>query len=136
MGSHSAIPIETNSPQVSRPKLRWSWVNFLRGMEESMFEGTGNSLLLGMSWLAGLACAPVAWAQQGPTPGQNVNMVSGTKWPGGDPFLERQNEPSIAVSTRNPLHLLAGANDYRSVDFPISDVLPAEAAGDAWLGVF
>ena len=48
--------------------------------------------------------------------GQNVNMVSGTKWPTGDPFLQRQNEPSMAVSTRNPMHLLSGANDYRSVD--------------------
>ena len=32
--------------------------------------------------------------------GPNVNMVSGTTWPDGDPFLQRQNEPSIAVSTR------------------------------------
>ena len=40
--------------------------------------------------------------------GQNVNMVSGTEWPFGDPFKQRQNEPSVAVSTRNPLHLLAG----------------------------
>src|SRR5260370_2872042 len=101
-----------------------------------MFERPRNSLLLGMSLLAGLACAPVAWGQKGPTRGQHVNMVSGTKWPGGDPFLQRQNEPSIAVSTRNAQHLLAGANDYRTVDLPISDVLPAEDAGDAWLGVF
>src|SRR5260370_28075970 len=101
-----------------------------------MFERARNYLLLGMSLLAGLACAPIAWAQKGPTRGQNVNMVSGTKWPGGDPFLQRQNEPSIAVSTRNAQHLLAGANDYRTVDLPISDVLPAEDAGDAWLGVF
>src|SRR5260370_1955 len=101
-----------------------------------MFERPRNSLLLGMSLVAGLACAPVAWAQQGPTPGQNVNMVSGTKWPGGDPFLQRQNEPSIAVSTRNAQHLLAGANDYRTVDLPLSDILPAEEAGDAWLGIF
>ena len=42
-------------------------------------------------------------------PGRNVNMVAGTKWPDGDPFLQRQNEPSIAASTRNPLHLFAGA---------------------------
>ena len=24
-------------------------------------------------------------------PGRNVNMVAGTKWPEGDPFLQRQN---------------------------------------------
>ncbi|HEY1336982.1 MAG TPA: putative Ig domain-containing protein, partial [Bryobacteraceae bacterium] len=66
-------------------------------------------------------------------PGRNVNMVSGTKWPDGDPFLQRQNEPSMAVSTRNPLHLLAGANDYRTVDLP---GLPDRETGDAWLGVF
>src|SRR5215472_15464161 len=73
---------------------------------------------------------------QVPVPGQNVNMVSGTKWPGGDPFLQRQNEPSLAVSSRNTLHLLAGANDYRTVDLPISDTVPGSLAGDAWLGVF
>ncbi|HKF44352.1 MAG TPA: Ig-like domain repeat protein [Thermoanaerobaculia bacterium] len=73
---------------------------------------------------------------QTPAAGQNVNMVSGTSWPGGDPFLQRQNEPSIAVSSRNPLHLLAGANDYRTVDLPVSDTVPGSLAGDAWLGVF
>src|SRR5687767_842059 len=67
-------------------------------------------------------------------PGKNVNMVAGTDWPGGDPFLQRQNEPSIAVSSRNILHLLAGANDYRTVDLP---GLPGDKpTGDAWLGVF
>src|SRR4029077_168383 len=69
---------------------------------------------------------------------QNVNMVSGIQYPGGDPFLRQQNEPSIAVSTRNPLHLLAFANDYRGVDIPF--LAPAgpdnEERGDAWLGVF
>ena len=30
-------------------------------------------------------------------PGRNINMVSGTKLPGGDPYLQRQNEPSLAV---------------------------------------
>jgi hypothetical protein len=78
-------------------------------------------------------CA-TAFAQ---TPGQNTNMVSGTTFPGGDPFLQRQNEPSVAVSTRNPQHILAGANDYRTVDLPASDTLPGPAVtGDAWLGVF
>ena len=61
-------------------------------------------------------------------------MVSGTQWPGGDPFLQRQNEPSMAVSSRNPLHLVAGDNDYRSVDLPF--VTGAEETGDAWLGFF
>jgi len=76
---------------------------------------------------------PAAAQVQAPTPGQNVNMVSGTQWPGGDPFLQRQNEPSIAVSSRNPLHLLAGANDYRTVDL---NFFATRETGDAWLGVF
>jgi hypothetical protein len=77
-----------------------------------------------------------AWAQQ-PAAGPNVNMVSGTDWTTGDPFLQRQNEPSVAVSTRNTSHLLAGANDYRSVDFEelFGDV-NGEETPDAWLGVF
>ncbi|MGA3087639.1 MAG: putative Ig domain-containing protein [Terriglobales bacterium] len=67
--------------------------------------------------------------------GTNVNMVTGTQWPGGDPFLQRQNEPSMAVSSRNPLHMVAGDNDYRSVDLPAvsGEVAPT---GDAWLGWF
>lgn len=72
---------------------------------------------------------------QGPVPGTNINMVSGTQFPGGDPYLQRQNEPSMAVSTRNPQHLLAGANDYRSVDIPFPPDSGMET-GDAWLGVF
>jgi hypothetical protein len=74
--------------------------------------------------------------QPQPVPGQNINMVSGTSWPGGDPFLQRQNEPSMAVSSRNDLHLVAGANDYRTVDLPVSDTVPGSLAGDAWLGIF
>src|SRR5260370_1312292 len=61
-------------------------------------------------------------------------MVSGTNWTNGDPFLQRQNEPSIAVSSRNSSHLLAGANDYRTVDLP--GLLGIDERGDAWLGVF
>lgn len=64
--------------------------------------------------------------------GRNVNMVSGGSFPGGDPFLQKQNEPSLAISTRNPCHLLAGANDYRAVNLP---GLPDDKeVGDAWLG--
>ena len=91
------------------------------------------SLLLLVSVLFGLII--LTSPAQAQVPGQNINMVSGTKWPGGDPFLQRQNEPSMAVSTRNPLHLLAGANDYRTVDLPFSSSTAPEI-GDAWLGVF
>jgi len=66
-------------------------------------------------------------------PGRNVNMVAGTEWPNGDPYLQRQNEPSIGASTRNPLHLLAGSNDYRTVDLP---GLAEDETGDAWLGLY
>jgi hypothetical protein len=59
------------------------------------------------------------------TVGRNVNMVSGTTLPGGDPYLQRQNEPSIAASTRNPLHLLAGANDYRTVVTTAPSIYPS-----------
>ena len=74
----------------------------------------------------------LAWAQPtlvAPKVGPNVNMVSGTRFPEGDPFLTKQNEPSIAVSSRNPRHLLAASNDYRQVA-----VLTAEGlrGGKAW----
>jgi hypothetical protein len=67
-------------------------------------------------------------------PGKNINMVSGTSFPDGDPFLQRQNEPSVAVSSRNPAHLLAGANDYRTVDLP--GVTDPDEPADAWQGIF
>ena len=70
----------------------------------------------------------------GQSSGPSVNMVSGTGWTNGDPFLQRQNEPSLAVSTRNTLHLFGGANDYRSVD--IAGLAGQSERADAWLGVF
>jgi hypothetical protein len=81
-------------------------------------------------------------SDSGLSAGRNVNMASGTTFPEGDPYLQRQNEPSIAVSTRNPLHLLAGANDYRSLNIPFEDIIPGSDIQstaeyrDAWLGVF
>jgi uncharacterized protein YjbI with pentapeptide repeats len=88
--------------------------------------------IFGLACIAALVAVPPALGQ---VAGQNVNMVSGTKWPTGDPFLQRQNEPSMAVSTRNPMHILAGANDYRSVD--LETVLSGGVeTGDAWLGLF
>ncbi len=69
---------------------------------------------------------------QGPVPGANVNVISGNG-PDGDWTMQRQNEPSMSCSSRNPQHCLAGANDYRSVDIPF----PPDAnrvTGDAWLG--
>ena len=55
------------------------------------------------------ACVPVLCYAQFAE--QNVNMVSGQQWPGGDPFLRQQNEPSAAVSTRNSLHRVPCALD-------------------------
>lgn len=81
---------------------------------------------------AGIAISAASLLAQ--IPGRNVNMVSGDKWPNGDPYLQRQNEPSLAASTRNPLHLLGGSNDYRTVDLP---GLPDDGeTGDAWLGLY
>ena len=65
-----------------------------------------------------VACGMALTTISAQIPGRNVNMVAGNTWPDGDPYLQRQNEPSIGASTRNPLHLLAGSNDYRTVDLP------------------
>ncbi len=81
-------------------------------------------------------------AQQQMTAGININMVGGpasiSAGPpfriDGDPFLQRQNEPSMACSSRNPITCLAGANDYRLVDVP--GATGTQVTGDAWLGVF
>src|SRR6516165_10152895 len=109
-------------------------------MSRSKFVGYRHPsyCLLAAVFTAGLiALAITSRAQtQVPVAGRNVNMVAGTEWPGGDPYLQRQNEPSIAVSTRNPQHILAGANDYRTVDIPKDPDTSDEQKADAWLGLF
>ena len=85
-----------------------------------------------MRWFTPLVAMVITWASpalaQAPTPGRNVNMVT------VDPYLQKQNEPSLAVSSRNPCHVLAGANDYRTVNIP---GLPDDKeVGDAWVGLY
>src|SRR5258708_12025842 len=101
-------------------------------MEDWMRSSSCRGTLL--AFLAILLTGFAAPILRGQSAGPNVNMVSGTGWTNGDPFLQRQNEPSIAVSTRNTLHLFAGANDYRGVDLP--GLLGSTERGDAWLGLF
>src|SRR5438876_6820184 len=77
--------------------------------------------------------APFGAVAQAPQVGPNINMIQGTTWPAGDPMLTKQNEPSLAVSSLHPLHIIAGVNDYRLVDPVFS--LPDEEGGDAWVTV-
>ena len=90
--------------------------------------------------LVALAVVGVRVSAQQPqiVPGTNVNMVSGTTFPDGDPYLQRQNEPSSAVSTRNPLHILSGVNDYRTVDLPgpFDPLRGFKMNAEAWVGLF
>jgi len=72
---------------------------------------------------------------QVPQVGPNINMVSGTKWPYGDAFLTKQNEPSHAISSINSQHMLAGANDYRLVFNPLAEPDNPDGGGDAWVYV-
>jgi hypothetical protein len=98
---------------------------------------------------AGMVTQATAQQASGTNPisvGTNVNMVAGpaglTYRPSdlkidkieGDPYLQRQNEPSMACSSRNPVNCLASANDYRLVGTP--GVADGKVTGDAWLGVF
>src|SRR3989442_534756 len=83
-----------------------------------------------LAFLATLAVGLVAPALRGQSAGSNVNMVSGTGWTNGDPFLQQQNEPSIPVSRRNTPHLIAVATDYRGVCLP--GWLVSTERGGAW----
>ena len=89
---------------------------------------TGGALL---ALCIGLAIERAGAQQQG-SAGANVNVISGTG-ADGDWTLQRQNEPSMACSSRNPQNCLAGANDYRTVDIPFP-TSGEKVTGDAWLG--
>src|SRR3954464_11777992 len=94
------------------------------------------ALVLAIGMAAALPVVQTAAQQM--SAGPNVNMVKGTE---NDPYLQRQAEPSMDVSTRNPCHILAGAVDYRTVDVPdpaaIDPPDPIQAAAhDSWLGVY
>lgn len=99
----------------------------------------GNGMKKAILFAIGLATAAhaVVSAQQ---IGSNINMARGTSLPGGDPYLQRQVETSLAVSSRNPCHLAAGVVDYKTVDYVDPQELPAEgtlqSSGDSWLGLY
>lgn len=92
--------------------------------------------------LPALALLSSAAAAQQLSVGTNVNMVGGPASLSlgpplgiqGDPYLQRQNEPSMACSSRNPVNCLAAANDYRLVGTP--GVQDGKVTGDAWIGLF
>ena len=88
----------------------------------------GVALVSSVTLLASLGVVKA----QGPAPGTNVNVIAGRSVT-GDWTLQRQNEPTLACSSRNPRHCLAGANDYRTVDIPFPDDAN-RVTGDAWLG--
>src|SRR5678815_4119637 len=52
-----------------------------------------------------------------------------------DLLQQRQVEPDIVVSTRNPLHLMAFFNDYRAVDLAADSALPGRQSNGGLKGV-
>ena len=52
----------------------------------------------------------------------------------GDISIQRQNEGSMACSSRNPLTCLAAGNDYRLINVP--GVADGKVTADAWLGLY
>jgi hypothetical protein len=93
------------------------------------------------SVLLAAGAASINTGAQQMSSGRNVNVAGGPTDLDdrgvpvlGDPYLQRQNEPSMACSSRNPLNCLTGANDYRRLNFP--GVQDGKVTGDAWLGQF
>jgi hypothetical protein len=86
---------------------------------------------ISLFFLAVIACNHPLPAQI-PTPNTNVVAGIGDQFV-GDRFVQRQNEPVIAVSTRNPDHWVAAFNDYSTVDIAGDPTI--EPSAEAWLGV-
>jgi hypothetical protein len=80
--------------------------------------------------------------------GPNVNVVGGPACSKADdascPFqvfgdvtIQRQNEGSMACSSRNPLTCLAAGNDYRLINLQDdADGAGGKVTADAWLGIY
>src|SRR5688500_9095977 len=92
-----------------------------------------------------LSIAPSAPAFAQLAAGPNINVVGGPACSKaedascpfqvfGDVSIQRQNEGSMACSSRNPLTCLAAGNDYRLIDVP--GVADGKVTADAWLGIY
>ncbi len=91
-----------------------------------------NIKLAGVA-LIGLTVCSVGLAQNVPSVGANVNMVSGIKLADGDPFLTKQNESTMAVSSVNPLNIMGGSNDYRLIPLSQSGLPGETQSADAFV---
>jgi hypothetical protein len=110
----------------------------------------GSSRSVGLSmigkWalIAALACGTgqtTLGAQEQLLVGRNSNMLGGEQILRLNPFEVKgdvlgraDNEPSCAISTRRPEHIICGANTYRMVDVP--GVSATSETRDAWQGVY
>lgn len=96
-------------------------------------------LILGLGSFA-LMQTTTQTTEEGLIAGRNVNAVGGINPYTGNPNLQKQCEPTLDFSTRNPFNVFVAFNDYRTVeiDFPEDDVPgvegPAAPARDAWIG--
>ncbi len=81
--------------------------------------GWRGPFLVTLAVIVAVQAAPSAQTSSGPavTVTPNVNVLRNVSDPLlGDAYLQRQTEPVVAISTRNPDHIMVAANDYRTVD--------------------
>src|SRR5213594_3236056 len=100
-------------------------------------------LLLLIAWSG--ATSDSAQADNTASVGKNYSMIcGGNDYRRCDPSGNKQNEPSFAVSSRNPKNIIGGVNDYRGVDWmkltdgkaggPFVSVLMSADGGVTWKG--